>query len=164
MITQILLPEEKKRVPFPGTRNWKKLGLIDIQEWRNNMPELVETINNVLMQRGAPVRVRLTENGRGYGLFAERDIQPGEVITTYGGLIYPEADRVGDYVIEGIGESFDAERFFFPQEAGRFINEPPYYEEWLVNVEGRKPKGSGPYTFVALNPMRTIPSKKARSC
>lgn len=134
-------PDRKRRVALDLAH--PPPGLIDLQAepWRDNLDGLATFINRRLTVADSPVRLEKKE-GRGYGLVAIRDIpqQSGAratIITDYGGVIVDSAAPVGDYVISGNARSWDAGRFFWPETVGRFINEPPHAEKWLVNVEPR---------------------------
>lgn len=115
---------------------------------KEDMPALVRRVNAQLDGGGGgggAVVVKLTQDGRGYGLFANRDFERGEEIATYGGMYHGEGMesdvRFKGYVFDvfkgGRVFTYDAGRYFRLGDAGRWINEPPNGEEWLVNVEGR---------------------------
>lgn len=120
--------------------------VVDMAVAKQDMPALVRRVNAKL--DGSGVIVKLTQDGRGYGLFAARDFARGEDIATYGGVYHGkemETDQerrefpgyVFDVFKSGRVFTYDAGRYFRLQDAGRWINEPPNGEEWLVNAEGR---------------------------
>lgn len=113
-----------------------------------------------------PVIVARTSDGRGYGLFAIRDIRKGERVATYGGRQYsgPDAwDQVNaahahlpadspmrDYVVKVTDTLvLDTGLFFRPGDAGRYVNESFLGQNWMANVEGKYHKASGQYWFQA---------------
>lgn len=61
---------------------------------------------------------------RGYGLFADRDYQPGELVTKYGGrTVYNTVHLRGDYVAKASEFYIDGFDGFRLSERGRWINE-----------------------------------------
>lgn len=61
---------------------------------------------------------------RGYGLFADRDYQPGELVTKYGGrTIWNTSQLRGDYVAKASEHHIDGFDTFRLSEKGRWINE-----------------------------------------
>ena len=68
--------------------------------------------------------VQMTTDGRGYGLFADKQYKKGEKITVYGGEEVPE-DQEGDYVLFNNRRdvTIDAKFRFFGKEKGRWIND-----------------------------------------
>lgn len=120
--------------------------LIDMKTYQSDIQkkELVDNIvNSALEKVGAAVRVRKTVDGHGYGLFAIRNIESGAIITRYGGLIYVECEDIEpeegfkDYIMYDKQKKnwYDAGRYFFPEDAGRWINEPPYGLPFLANAK-----------------------------
>lgn len=68
--------------------------------------------------------VQLTDDGRGYVLFADRQYKKGEKITVYGGEEVSE-DQKGDYVLFNNRRdvTIDAKFRFLGKEKGRWIND-----------------------------------------
>jgi len=71
---------------------------------------------------------------RGFGLFAEKDYQPNEKITEYGGVLH-NREVQGDYVaFVGDGVHIDGRIGFRLDEKGRWINESDS-DRSVVNVK-----------------------------
>lgn len=132
--------------------------LIDMKEYTTpeSKKELVKRVNSVLGAKDAPVIVKKSGES-GYGLFAVRPIPKGTHIAHYGGLVYKGCQDIEcekgfeDYVATVHGNPskvYDAGRYFFPEDAGRWINEPPYGLPYLANAkEGKATLGS--YSIIA---------------
>jgi hypothetical protein len=96
-------------------------------------PEAVEMANAA----GGP-QIRMTEDGRGYGLFAQREYEEGEFVTYYDGVsvILPTAADAEEYALKH-GNAYsliinanrngfmfiDGEKLFHLTNKGRFVNE-----------------------------------------
>jgi hypothetical protein len=128
--------------------------LIDMKNYQSDdqKQKLVDSIVNPKLEEiNAAVRVQKTSDGRGYGLFAIRNIPKNDIITQYGGLVYAKCREIqpeegfADYVMSEDSTWYDAGRYFFPEDAGRWINEPPYGLPYLVNAKpGKKTKQTYP--------------------
>ena len=64
----------------------------------------------------------------GFGLFADRDYQPGEFVAFYGGIKKKKTQGDGPYVVEGRSYAYDAEHKFDIRDKGRWVNENPVNE------------------------------------
>lgn len=118
---------------------------------RSDPHEVVKLVNQYLA--GTGTEVKMTADGRGYGLFATRPFQVRERVATYGGRVYSgddvwdQVNRVHsgypldspyrDYVVEVTGRLvLDTGLFFDPQDAGRYVNESALGQNWMANVRG----------------------------
>lgn len=123
---------------------------------------IVQRVNTTLEERGAGVRVALTDDNRGYGLFATRYFRPGETVAIYGSIakskrwddldkylehLAPDSPLRGYVVTVNERKGLDAGLFFLPHHAGRYVNESALGQNWMANVSG-KVKGAE-YVFVA---------------
>jgi hypothetical protein len=123
-------------------------GMLDIEsdEYKGRLDLVVKEVNAQLVYMKSPVSVVAVPEIGGYGLISIRNIKIGEVITTYGGIIHEgswqpdktkgESDEYAIYDRD-IKRTWDARRYFYPRDAGRWINEPPLgIREW-ANVRAR---------------------------
>lgn len=113
---------------------------------------VVQLVNTTLEKRGAGVRVTLTDDNRGYGLFAMRYFALGETVSAYGLISnskrWDELDASfehlatnsplrGYVVTVNKNKGLDAGLFFLPQHAGRYVNESALGQNWMANVSGK---------------------------
>jgi hypothetical protein len=113
---------------------------------------VVQLVNTTLEKREAGVRVALTDDNRGYGLFATRSFKPGETVAVYGLIAnskrWDELDASfehlatdsplrGYVVTVNKDKGLDAGLFFLPQHAGRYVNESALGQNWMANVSGK---------------------------
>jgi hypothetical protein len=110
---------------------------------------VVQLVNSTLGKRGAGVRVALTDDNRGYGLFSTRSFNPGETVAVYGSIanskrwdeldasfehVAPNSPLRGYVVTVNKDKGLDAGLFFSPQHAGRYVNESALGQNWMANV------------------------------
>lgn len=130
-------------------------GEVDVA--RSDPHKVVKLVNENLV--GTGTEVKMTSDGRGYGLFATRPFRVGQRVATYGGRIfsgkdawdqvdqahsrYPLDSSYRDYVV-GVTEelALDTGLFFDPQDAGRYVNESALGQNWMANVRGKFKKTS----------------------
>lgn len=122
---------------------------------RSDPHKVVKLVNENL----AGTEVKMTPDGRGYGLFATRPFRVGERVATYGGRVYsgddvwdqvnrahsgyPLDSPYRDYVVEVTGRlALDTGLFFDPRDAGRYVNESALGQNWMANVRGNFKKKS----------------------
>lgn len=126
---------------------------------RSDPHEVVKLVNENLIANNTGTEVKMTADGRGYGLFATRPFRVGQRVATYGGRIYmgkdvwDQVDRAHsgysldspyrDYVV-GVTEelALDTGLFFDPRDAGRYVNESALGQNWMANVRGNFKKRS----------------------
>lgn len=126
-------------------------GMLDIEsdKYKDRLDLVVNDVNAQLAYMNSPVRVVAVPEIGGYGLNSIRYIKKDEVITTYGGIIHEgswQPDKTkgesDEYVIydRGLKRTWDARRYFYPRDAGRWINEPPLGIRDWTNVRTRVPE------------------------
>jgi hypothetical protein len=111
-------------------------------------------------------KVLYVDDDMGYGLFAERDYNEGEIVTYYGGVKGVKAK--GDYVVDVNDiKTFDSEYIFKISEKGRWINSSKYnfnvefkYRNKKVVAITTKPVKSGEQFFINYGKYYVFPEKE----